>query len=59
MSMKLTSKELHGLIELINEYMDVFAWNYKNITRLDPKIAQYHLNIKPDSKSIKQQQRKF
>jgi len=44
------------LIALIREYIDVFAWNYKDMPGRDPQIAMYHLNIKSDVKPVKQQQ---
>ena len=56
-SLSLTERE--ELIALIREYIDVFAWNYEDITSLDPQIAMYRLNIKPDIKPVKQQQQRF
>jgi len=44
---------------LIREYIDVFAWNCKDMPGLDPQVAMHHLNIKPDAKPVKQQQRRF
>jgi len=49
--------EKEDLIKLIREYIDVFAWNYEDMPWLDPKIAMHYLNIKPDAKPVKQQQR--
>jgi len=43
-------------MELVREYIDVFAWNYENMPELDPQVAMHHLNIKPDTKPVKQQQ---
>jgi len=51
--------EKEELIVLIKEYINVFTWNYEDIPRLDPQVAMHHLNIKPDTKSVKQQQRRF
>lgn len=45
MSKNLDQHELQNLIELIREYIDVFAWNYEDIPGLDSKIAQHRLNI--------------
>lgn len=42
--------EFQTLIKLIREHMDVFTWDYKNLSRLDPNIVQHHLNIKFDAK---------
>jgi len=47
------------LITLVREYIDVFAWNYEDMPDPDPQIAMHHLNIKPDVKPVKQQQRWF
>jgi len=35
------------VINLIQEYIDVFAWNYEDMSGLDPKVAMHHLNINP------------
>ena len=51
-SLSLTERE--ELIALVREYIDVFAWNYKDIPGLDPQIAMHHLNIKSDVKPVKQ-----
>ena len=56
-SLSLTERE--ELIALIREYIDVFEWNYEDMPDLDPHIAMHHLNIKPDVKPVKQQQRRF
>jgi len=50
-NLPLTEKE--ALIVLVREYIDVFAWKYEDIPRLDPQVAMYHLNIKPDAKPVK------
>jgi len=56
-SLSLAQRE--ELIALIWEYIDVFAWNYEDMSGLDPQIAMYRLNIKPSVKPVKQQQRRF
>ena len=48
--------EKEGLIHLIREYIDIFAWNNEDMPRLDPQVTKHHLNINPDAKSVKQQQ---
>jgi len=55
--LSLTEKE--ELIVLVREYIDVFAWNYEDMPRLDPQVAMHRLNIKHNAKPIKQQQRRF
>ncbi|KAA0036540.1 uncharacterized protein E6C27_scaffold191G00420 [Cucumis melo var. makuwa] len=41
------------------EYKDIFAWSYKEMPGLDPKVAVHHLAIKPGYRPIKQAQRPF
>lgn len=48
------SKNLQNLIRLIHEYIDDFAWNYKDMSGLDLKIAQHHISGKLDTKQTKQ-----
>ena len=33
--------------------------NYEDMPRLDPQVAMHRLNINPDVKPVKQQQRRF
>ena len=56
-SLSLTERE--ELIALIQEYIDIFAWNYEDMPDLDLQIAMHHLNIRPDVKPVRQQQRRF
>ena len=56
-SLSLIEKE--ELIMLVKEYIDVFAWSYEDMPGLDPQVAMHRLNIKPDVKPVKQQQRRF
>ena len=58
-SKSLSPSEREDLIHLIREYKDVFAWNYEDMTGLDSQIAMHRLNINPDAKPVKQQQRQF
>ena len=51
--------EKEELIVLVREYIDVFAWNYEDMPGFDPQVAMHRLNIKPDAKPVKQQQRRF
>ena len=45
------------LIYLTREYTDVFTWNYEDMPSLDSQVAMHCLNISPDVKPVKQQQR--
>lgn len=56
-SKNLDKNKLQNLIELIREYMDIFAWNYEDMQGLDPNISHHHLSIKLDTKPMKQQQK--
>ena len=47
------------LIALVRGYIDVFAWNYEDMSRLDLQVAKHRLNIMLDVKPVKQQQRRF
>ena len=58
-SENLSPTEKVDLIFLIKEYTNVFAWSYEDRPGLDPRVAIHHLNIKPDAKPVKQQQRWF
>ena len=58
-SESLSLMEKEELIILVKEYIDVFAWNYEDMPGLDPQVAMHRLNIKPDAKPVKQQQRHF
>jgi len=55
----LSPSEKKGLISLVQEYIDVFAWNYEDMLGLDPRVAMHRLNINTDVKPVKQQQRWF
>jgi len=48
--------EKEDLIHLIQEYIDIFTWNYEDMPGLDPQVAMHHLNINPDMKPVKQQE---
>ena len=37
-----------GLIELLREYVDVFAWSYEDMPGLDTDIVQHFLPLKPE-----------
>ncbi|XP_070047111.1 uncharacterized protein [Nicotiana tomentosiformis] len=46
-------------IELLKEFRDVFAWSYKEMTGLDPKVAIHHLAVKNGARPVKQAQSRF
>jgi len=58
-SENLSPSEREDLISLVQEYIDVFAWNYEDMPGLDPQVAMHRLNINLDVKPVKRQQRWF
>ncbi|XP_074300563.1 uncharacterized protein LOC141631841 [Silene latifolia] len=55
----LTKEEQEEYYKLLVEYKDVFAWSYKEIPGLSPKIAVHRLAIKKGTSPKKQPQRRF
>uniref|UniRef100_A0A2N9G4P3 Uncharacterized protein n=1 Tax=Fagus sylvatica TaxID=28930 RepID=A0A2N9G4P3_FAGSY len=53
----LTPAEEKEYLELLTEYKDVFAWTYKEMPGLDPRIAVHRLAIKQEARPVKQAQR--
>ncbi|KAI5427282.1 hypothetical protein KIW84_032627 [Lathyrus oleraceus] len=47
-----------GLIELLREYVDVFAWSYEDMPGLDTDIVQHFLPLKPECVLVKQKLRR-
>ncbi|KAF7151919.1 hypothetical protein RHSIM_Rhsim02G0152000 [Rhododendron simsii] len=43
-----------AFIALIREYIDVFAWNYDEMPRLDPGVTTHKLNVVPSARPVKQ-----
>ena len=41
------------LIEMLREYVDIFAWSYEDMPRLDTDIVVHKLPLKEDCPSIK------
>lgn len=54
----LTLSEEKSYVDLLYEFKDVFAWSYKEMPGLDPKVAVHHLSVKKGSRPIKQAQRR-
>ncbi|CAL8990430.1 unnamed protein product [Prunus brigantina] len=55
----LNPSEEESYHQLLLEYKDVFAWTYKEMPGLDPKVAVHHLAVKPGTRPIKQTQHRF
>ncbi|KAL0448150.1 UNVERIFIED_CONTAM: Polyprotein P3 [Sesamum latifolium] len=58
-SASLTQEEDGAYITLLHEFKDVFAWSYKKMPGLDPKVAVHHLSVKKGARPVKQGQRRF
>ena len=50
----LNEKERKDLQELLMEFQEVFAWSFKDMLGIDPKIAQHHIDTHDHMMSIKQ-----
>ncbi|XP_028208435.1 uncharacterized protein LOC114391656 [Glycine soja] len=46
------------VIELLKEYVDVFAWSYQDMPGLDPRIVEHRLPLKPECPPVKQKLRR-
>ena len=51
--------EKRKLIALLKEYKDVYAGDYEEMPRLDPKLVTHRLNVDPKAKPVKQPARKY
>ncbi|KAL0406230.1 UNVERIFIED_CONTAM: hypothetical protein Slati_3936900 [Sesamum latifolium] len=58
-SASLTQEEEEAYIMLLHEFKDVFAWSYKKMPGLDPKVAVHHLSVRKGARPVKQGQRRF
>ncbi|KAI5408883.1 hypothetical protein KIW84_054641 [Lathyrus oleraceus] len=47
-----------GLISLLREYSDIFAWSYEDMPGLDTDIVQHFLPLKPECVPVKQKLRR-
>ena len=46
--------ERKDLQELLMEFQEVFAWSYGDIPRIDPEIAQHHIDTHDHMVPVKQ-----
>jgi hypothetical protein len=58
-SANIDSSFREGLIKLLEEYKDCFAWDYSEMPGLDRSIVEHRLPIKPGFKPYKQPPRKI
>ena len=48
----LIEKEKSELILLLKEFKDIFAWDYSEMPRLDPRLVVHMLNVDPEAKPV-------
>ena len=48
-----------GLIRLLRQNADVFAWKHSNVKVIHPLVACHHLNVKKEWCPVRQKLRKF
>ncbi|XP_070026209.1 uncharacterized protein [Nicotiana sylvestris] len=58
-SVLLMPQEEEEYSKLLTEYKDVFAWSYKEMSGLSPKVVVHHLGIKSGAHPVKQSQCMF
>ena len=46
-------------MNILKEYRDVFAWSYKEMLGLNPRVAVHQLAVKNGSRPVKKAQRRF
>jgi len=51
-SESLSPSEKEDLISLVRDYIDVFAWNYEDMSGFDSQVAMHRLNINSDAKPV-------
>ena len=55
----MSENEKSKLILLLKEYKDVFVWGYSEMSRLDPRLVVYTLNVDPKAKPVAKPARIF
>ena len=55
----MTAPICQGLITLLEEYQDIFAWSYQDMLGLDLDIVQHKLPLNPGSSPVKQKLRRM
>jgi hypothetical protein len=55
----LSPKEEEAYINLLKKFRDVFAWSYKEMSGLDPKIVVHYLVVRDRVAPVKQAQQHF
>lgn len=44
---------------MLKEFKDVFAWDYSEMPKLDPRLVVHTLNVDPEAKLVAQPARVF
>ena len=57
--MSLSVEERKCLIDLLHEYIDVFAWDYDKMPGIDPGLVAHSLNVEPGIRPVVQPMRTF
>ena len=55
----MTALICRGLVTLLEEYQDIFAWSYQDMPGLDLDIVQHKLPLNPGSSPVKQKLRRM
>ena len=55
----LNEEERKDLKELLTEFQEVFAWSYEDMSGIDPKIAQHHIDTHAHMVLVKQKLRRM
>ena len=57
--LSINERERKDLQELLMEFQEVFAWSYGDIPRVDPEIAQHHIDTYDHMVPVKQNLRRM
>lgn len=55
----LQEDEKKWLVQLLKDYIDVFAWSFHDMPGLDPEVACHKLNLDPSFPPVQQKRRKI
>ena len=55
----LDEKERKDLKKLLTEFQEVFAWSYEDMPRIDPEIAQHHIDTHAHMVPVKKKLRRM
>jgi len=58
-SAKITTGFRDGIMELLKDYKDCFAWDYNEMPNLKREVVELKLPIRTDKKPVKQISRRF